>query len=467
MYRTLPFNSEISHQIEVVSMHATKAKGVTLWFLLLLVMPFAFLPSASAWTAGDEEAIFGHTFEEEYWTNDSLFVEGTAGNGSLTASFVHVGDFDAFLIAFNEFNHTDGTQMIAPYQLFGMHYITPENQEVFIGAVFAFLLVHNETFGSNQLPDVGNDDSWYVVPMANATTWPEYVPSVVPIPATKVGDNHYRFGMHYYNMTCRVVDANNPLFFLISLAAPILEVMISELTIQYDIRIGASGEVHTETLYTIGQVKELKLLGVELPPTEVICETMEISAVHFLSVFASDYSVVGTTTGNTIVAPTSTTPMDENVTIKVGASDERAFDLGFGRSYQTRNETTGLVVDSGLTALNTMLGVRLSDLILILWQAPLSGWLFAHMAYGLSTQMQNTYATVGAMVNNVNTAFTNTNWWYAVTFPTWNGLRVEQDPVYVAYTSLGAFTGGIDNIVLYGLILVGALAVIFIVMRRR
>ena len=209
-------------------MHATKAKGATLWVLLLLVLPFAFLPNASAWTAGDEEAIFGHTFEEEYWTNDSLFVEGTNGNGSLTASFVHVGDFDAFLIAFNEFNHTDGTQMIAPYQLFGMHFITPGNQEVFIGAIFAFLLVHNETYGSNDLPDVGNEPSWYVVPLANSSTWPEYTPSVVPIPATKLADNHYRMGMHYYNLTCRSVDANNPLGFWLSLAAPILEVVISE-----------------------------------------------------------------------------------------------------------------------------------------------------------------------------------------------------------------------------------------------
>jgi hypothetical protein len=446
-------------------MHASKSTFLTLWILLLLVMPFAMLPNASAWSAGDEKAVFGHTFSEDYWTNDSIIVQGANGNGSLTTSFVKVGDFQAFLIAFNEFNHTNGQQMIVPYQLFGMHFITPGNQEVFIGAVFAFLLVHNETYGNNQLPDIGatKDAAWYVVPIANATTWPEYVPSVVPIPATKLAENHYRMGMHYYNLTCRIVDATNPLGFWISLLNPILEVVISELTIQYDIVIEDTGAVHAETLYNIGQVQKLKLWGVDRVPSDIISDNMEVSAVHFLSIFSSQYSVVGTTSGNTIISPTNTTSMNENVTIEVGAH-ERAFDIGFGRSYSLVNETTDTTVNSSLTAINTLLGVRLSDLILILWQAPLSAWLFAHMAYGLSTQLQNTYSTVSGMVANVNTAFTNTNWWYAVTFPTWNGLRVEQDPVYTAYTNLGNTSSGS----IFGIIvIVGVIAVIVVLIRRR
>jgi hypothetical protein len=328
--------------------------------------------------------------------------------------------------------------------------------------------VHNETYGDNQLPDIGaaKDAAWYVVPVANSSTWPEYVPSVEPIPATKLSENHYRMGMRYHNLTCRIVDANNPLGFWLSLGFPILEVVISELTIQYDIVIESTGEVHSETLYTIGQVKELQLWGAEQNPSDIITENMEISAVHFLSIFASEYSVVGSTSGNTIASPTDTTPLDEDVTIEVGAN-ERAFDIGFGRSYDLINETTDAVASSGLTAINTLLGVRLSDLILILWQAPISAWLFAHMAYGLSTQLQSTYATVGGMVSNVNTAFTNTNWWYAVTFPTWNGLRVEQDPVYVAYTNLAAEPTGDSGGVVVVLLVVGIIGIIVMLRRRR
>jgi hypothetical protein len=445
-------------------MHAIKTKGATLWVLLLIVMPFVLLPTASAWTAGDEAAIFGHTFDEEYWTNDSLYVQGTDANGSLTASFVHVGGFDAFLIAVNEFT-ANGTDMIAPYQLFGMHFITPGNQEVFIGAVFTFLLVHNESYGSNQLPDMGHDDAWYVVPLASDDTWPEYTPAVEPIPATKLDDNHYRFGMRYYNLTCRIVDANNPVLFLATLANPVLQVVISELTIEYDITIDATGEVHAETLYTIGQVKELMFNEVEYPPSDIIVDSMEISAVHFLTVFTSEYTVVGATSGNTIQSPTQTTPLDEDISIEVGTRGERAFDIGFGRQYALFNETSGIFEATGLTALNTLLAPRLTDLILVLWQAPLSAFLFAHMAYGLSAQIRNDYATVGEMALNATSAFTTQSWWYAVTFPTWGGLRVEQDPVYVAYTNL-AMTGP-QNLIIFGILIVGALAVVFLVARRR
>jgi hypothetical protein len=329
--------------------------------------------------------------------------------------------------------------------------------------------VTNDTHNpEDNLPDVGNEPSWYVVPVANTSRFPGYEPSVEPIPATKLADDHYRFGMHYYNLTCRIIEANTPGGFWATLILPVLEVVISEITIQYDIRIEESGEVHTETLYTIGQVKEAKILGFDVEPSELVVETMEISAVHFLSVFASEYSVVGSTSGNTIASPTDTTPMDENVTIEVGSSGERAFDIGFGRSYDLVNETTDTTVSTGLTAINTLLGVRLGDLILIGWQAPLSAWLFAHMAYGLSTQMQNTYANVGAMVNNVNTAFTNTNWWYGVTFPTWNGLRVEQDPVYTAYTDLAITDdGGGGGVIAVLLLAAGLVAVIWICRRRR
>lgn len=451
-------------------MHATKCRILTLSVLILLVLPFAAMPMSNAWTAGDEAAVFGHTFTEEYWTNSSIRVEGADGtNSSFTASYVHVGDFSSFLIAFNNANKTDGTKVILPYQLFGMYFRTPENKEVFVGAIFAFLLAHNETYGDNNLPDMGHDDAWYVVPLASDNTWPEYTPSVVPIPATKIGDSHYRFGMHYYNLTCRVVDANTTGGFWGSLIFPILNVVISELAIQYDITIDASGQVHAETLYTIGQVQKLKLWGVEMAPTDVIGDKFEISAVHYLSIFTSKYNVTRSTTGNTIDPPTSTELLNDNISIRVGDDAERAFDIGMGRQYSLINESTNpwTTVSDSENALNCLLGARLSDLFLVAWQAPFSAWLLAHMAYGLSAQIRSTYTSVGDLAVHAvaGTAFHNSNWWYAVTFPEWNGLRVQQDPVYTAYTNLAAGSGGGVVVVLL-LAVVGVLVVVYIIRRR-
>ncbi|TFG34327.1 hypothetical protein EU527_03770 [Candidatus Thorarchaeota archaeon] len=452
-------------------MHANKCKVMTLWVVILLAMPFASVPLANAWEAGDEAAIFGYTFEEEYWTNDSIIIRNENGNASFTASYVHVEEFQSFLIAFNNANMTTGEKVILPYQLFGMHYKTPQNREVFIGAIFAFLLVHNESYGSNNLPDMGHDTAWYVVPFTNDTTY-GVEPSVVPMPATKLGEGHYRFGMHYYNLTCRIVSADTPLGFWLTLALPVMTVLLSELTIEYDIKIHEDGSVQAESLYTIGQVHEMEFLGTPVEPTDIIIDSMKISAVHYLSIFTSQYRVTRASNGNTITAPTATLPMDDNISIVVGTS-ERAFDIGLGRQYSLINETTNPwdVVSDNETAINCLLGARLSDLVLVAWQLPLSAFVFAHMAYGLSERVRTIYSSVGDMAQGTinGTAFVNSDWWYAVTFPEWNGLRVQQDPVYVAYTNLANTTatdGGAGGLVALLLIVVGVIAVIWLLRRR-
>jgi len=463
---------KFSYRTAVNPMHETYLRLASLSVVMALLLPTFAAPFISAYSPGDEAQVFGHTFDEEYWTNSSIFVEGENGNATLTASYVGVEEFSAFLIAFNEIKTNDGDELIVPYQLFGMHYKTPNNTEVFIGAIFAFLMIHNESYGNNDLPDVGNEESWYVVPVTgNGNPWPDVTPSVESINATKEGENHYRFGMRYTNLPARIVAATG-VNFLFTLGFPILTILISELEITYDIRIDDDGEVHAETLYTIGQVTRARWLGIfEADPADLINESLKISAVHYLSIWTSNYNVTRSSDGNTIAKPTDTEPMNDNITIRVGDDNERAFDIGFGRSYDLYNESTEpwTHIPGDYTALNALLAARASDFLLIAWQAPLSVFLFAHMAYALSAQLQSTYNNVQAMVNNAGTAFDNSQWWYAVTFPDWNGLRIQQDPVYVAYTSIAQ--GPTEPPRTLGLILVvGTVAVVIVVVviwRRR
>ncbi|MEM4735005.1 MAG: hypothetical protein QXS20_04725 [Candidatus Thorarchaeota archaeon] len=436
--------------------------------VLLLVVPASLTPLVVGYTPGDEAAVFGHTFAEDYWTNSSIPVRlGTGANATMTASYVRVSDFQAFLIAFNEIYTTEGLKFVLPYQLFGMHYLTPSNKEVFIGAIFAFLLVHNESYGNNNLPDVGNENAWFIVPLARDTSWPDVEADVEAIPVTVVEPYHFRFGMRYTNLTCRVVDANNPAGFWLSLLLPIMNILISEFVVQYDVRVGADGVVRAETLYTIGQVTRMKYLGFEIDPSLVIKDTMEISAVHYLSIFTSNYNVTRSSTGHTITPPTSTTPASDNITIKIGSS-ERAFDIGLGRRYSLYDESTTpwTLLGDDYQALNCLLGARRDDFALIAWQAPFSALIFAHMAYGLSARVRSMYAGVPQLAANAMNAFHNSQWWYAVTFPEWNGYRVQQDPTYVAYTNVSIAGGGGGGIIVIAAIVVGVVALVVIARRR-
>ncbi|NHJ13639.1 MAG: hypothetical protein EAX95_08180 [Candidatus Thorarchaeota archaeon] len=449
-------------------MHARKY--ITMALVMSLLLPTFIAPFATAsYIPGSEAAIFGHTFDEEYWTNSSLFIEGEeGGNASLTASYVGVGEFSAFLIAFNELYTVEGDKFTIPYQLFGMHYKTPENKEVFIGAIFAFLMAHIESYGDNNLPDVGHDQIYYVMPYGGEGNPWNVSSTTEPIEAIKLGENHYRFGMTYYNITARVIGGNNPIEFLIGLLAPVITVLISELTVEYDIVIDETGEVHAETLYTVGQVNNASIgLTTEFPVSEVLTSNWKLTAVHYLSIFTSNYRVVRSSTGNTVARPTGTVAFDDNLTIQVGNDNERAFDIGLGREYTLWNETTDPWTNNGTyNALNCLLQARLADRLLIAWQAPLSIFLFAHMGYALSEQLQNTYANVQEMVENAGTAFDNTQWWYGVAFPSWNGLRIEQDPAYTAYTNLAVTDDG-DGSGLGFLVIVGVIAIVVILAIRR
>ncbi len=450
---------------------------------MLLLLPLAAIPLASGYEPGDEAEIFGHTFTEEYWTNDSIEVATQKGNASFTASYVGVDDFQAFLLAFNKIVTNDSKEFQLPYQLFGMHYTTPEDQEVFIGAIFAFLLVHNESFGGNNLPDVGNEDTWICVPMSTGVPWNDVTPGVEAIPVSKIGDNHYRFGMRYTNMSVRIVATDSIGGFIATLLLPILTCLISELVVQYDVYIDTeTGQVHAETLYTIGQVTRAKWLGLfEAEPRDLINETFCVSAVHYLSVFTSNYRVANNATGNQLQPPTSTTPMTDNITIQVGSSNERAFDIGLGREYSLINESTDpwTTISESETALNSLLAAEKGDFALVGWQAPISAFLFSHMAYYLSPRIRNTYSDVEALVDNSETAFHDSQWWYAVTFPEWNGYRVQQDPTYTAYTNVieeptsTTDTGipptdgdGLGGIVILGIIAVVVIGLVMVCRRR-
>ena len=127
-----------------------------------------------------------------------------------------------------------------------------------------------------------------------------------------------------------------------------------------------------------------------------------------------------------------------------------------------------------------MLGARASDFLLIAWQAPHSAFLFAHAAYALSPNIRNQFGTVGDLAQNYTTSFHSSQWWYGVSFPEWNGLRVQQDPVYVAYSNIhtmdytttttdtepGDPDDGAGGLLFIAIIAVGVLCVVGILKRR-
>lgn len=417
---------------------------------MLVSSASAFPPAA--WQDGDEVAVFGHSFEEEYWTNESMSATGPeGGNVTFSASYVNYQNVQAFLLALNmvEKNNESGT---IPFQLFGMHYMTPEGQEVFIGAVLAFLMAFDDTYngtgpGSNGLPDPGNENVSYVIPFGIGSMLDgEYVPEVDVQAVEKLGEGHYRFGIQYTNLYAFVSE--NPLASLWLRTGYIAK--FSELTVSYEVRMdNETGEVTAETWYTIGEVTELWLvfLGIPFPlnPRD-IPDTMGISVVHFVTVLTSRYQgASGNTTGNTIDTGI-TSPIEEDIVLKVGDDNERAMKIGTRGTFDLINESTDYVVKEDQDAINAIIGANLVDLLLVGWQLGFAAGAMSVFAYALSDYVQESYGSPldlaqRSLLPANEDGFNAYPLWYAVSFPEWDGYRVVHDPVYTAYASFDTPAG--------------------------
>ena len=394
------------------------------------------------WEDGKEKEILGHTFEEESWTASP--VETTNDNGdkvTYSVSYLNYKNVQAFLVALNKVENENGTGVL-PYQMFGMHYYTPNNREVFIGALLAFFMAYDDTNGDG-IPNT-NENKTFVIPfgvekIANGT----YPPEVSAIKITKKGEGHWQFGMQYKNMYALVTPT--PLLPLLGWIAK-----FSELKITYDIKFNdETNEVTAETFYTVGQVKELwAFVGkwTKEESRENISLSLGLSAVHFVTIFTSRYKITGNNTGNTV----SSGIADEDVVIGVGEDNHRAFKIGFRGEYDLKDEVNGKTIETDKDAINILLQAKLIDLGFVAHQLAIAGGLFSIFAYALSDEVQDKYTSPRDLAEKSLRPFNPEGFgvhalWYAVCFPSFQGYRIEHDPQYTAYVTFNPEIGGEDE----------------------
>jgi len=410
------------------------------------------------WVSGIEREFFGHTFAESMWTNSSIIFD-TPNNETVqfVASYVNysedAGSFQAMLLALGIVENENGTQSTLPYQLFGLHYTTPDDRDFFVGSVLAFLFGFNDT-DHNGIPSPG-ENRFYIIPYGfnegNAT-----LPlTIEAVPAVQLEPGHYQFGISYKNLYGRLVSAKDTGEFLLSLLLNIFEITFSELTIIYDVKVNvATGEITTETYYTIGQVTEFRFLGVPVPNFHDALTDIGIGVAHAGVVLSPRY----------YVRPGSSSPViGENRTMVSITTDlagrNRAFTLGTRGSYDVYNETTGIptLIEAGLPAYSWLLIPQPIDGFLMLWQLPLSAIIFSIFAYAMSPYLQSLFPGPLSVYEHADWVFNSVAFWYGITFPESHGYRVVHDPVYTAFSNIGQAPS------LVGLILLGTISLIALI----
>ncbi len=413
----------------------------------------------TTWHQGDEYPLVGHYFSEEYWTNGSMFLKDNENESiKLAVSYLNSSGVEAFLVAVNGYtNKTTNTTVTIPYQMFGMHYLTNDSEEVFITANLAFLYAYLDDYNGTHdnsdgqlLPDpgLGQDDFYFVFPFGVTAENLTYQTVVEPHPVVKNGWGDYTFKISYYNMTAKVVPYAAGLGIFINWWLPFLFCRFSELTFEYHIHMdNQTGEVTAETFYTIGQVTDVWVLGVQFSGTDATAifndSRWTLGAAHFVNILTSQYNITTQNNMTYDISAGTTEFLDDNLTIAVGPDRERAFDLDFRGTFNLYNESDNdALVEANKPAYNLLLQPRLAAILLLAWQIPFSVEVFSIFAYSHSTQMQQTYSGPLAMLAAGRGDFSVTHLWYAVQFPDWQGYRVVHDPTYTAHVNLGLMVGG-------------------------
>jgi len=392
--------------------------------------------SAESWIEGLEKDTFGHTFQETSWYSTVNATTEKNETAQFGISFLNLGEVQAFLITLNHVQDNQSNVGVLPYQMFGMHYFTSEGQEVFVGALLAFLAVFEDKDGNN-IPGQ-SEKFFYVIPFgAGKVVNGTYPPTVTNMGVKKISDDHYQMGITFRNMYA--VASENPLLSAYLATGWVLQ--FSELSVIYDIRFDRdSGTVSAETYYEIGQITTLYavLLGIPFISQniqETIPDNYGIGAVHFTTVFTSNFRVVDEGTGSAL-----DTNRDQvvNGTVDIRTGDRRAFSVGLRGDYALLDERNGTMIAEDKDAYNMIMKAKVNDLLLVAWQLEFSANVFSAMAFGLSHQVRSHFGSADDLEKASKTpgaagGFGSQAFWYGVFFPGWEGYRVVHDPVYTAY----------------------------------
>jgi hypothetical protein len=365
------------------------------------------------------------------------------------------------LLALGVIENENGTQSTLPYQLFGLHFKTKGGRDIFAGSLLAFLFGFNDT-DDNGIPSPG-ENRFFIIPYGyNEGNVSEPV-TVEAIPVTKLGDDHYQFGIRYRNLYGRLVSANTEGEFLLTLLLPLFEITFSELTVIYDIQVDVeSGEITTETYYTIGQVSDFRFLGIPVPDFHDALEDIGIGVAHL--------GIILTTKFYARTAPsTPVSGVDQTIAnISTDAQGRnRAFTLSTRGTYDVLNESTEpfTTIDSGLPAVSWILTPEPMDLILLLWQLPISANIFSIFAYAMSDYLQRIFDGPLDVYNHAENVFNTAAFWFGITFPEARGYRVEHDPVYTAFSNIGQSAGVFGLVLIASVVLVALIIVVLRVVR--
>jgi hypothetical protein len=372
-------------------------------------------------------------------------------------TYINVGGFQLFYAGLLNATHNN-MNITIPIQTVFEHFKTPGGKDAITASSFLSLVAFRENGTSTVFPNSPDrSDSvfasfslGYTLTAFGTHPVPTYVANAQIIPLKSTDSNHWTWGLNYTNLNSiwwRIYP--NPLLPLWDSSTPFAFAQYSQLSFTYTLAIDPNAKTATlTTSYTVGQITDLYLLTTtprvlhlnatgtyDLTGVQRGAQTVyqylaqngyKLSIVQsHMAVLANTSTSDSTTSGSSVDNNNETDVTHTSVTT-VASDNEKVFTTNFGvkSNYQLYNSTSGTQTSYNVT---TRTANRPA------WGGnPVYGVQNAFMSF-LPLFVYHVDPTLFQAARTGMVSFRVASYLYIISYPTWSGYKIVNDPQYEAF----------------------------------
>ncbi len=472
---------------------------LALGFLMLLV----FIPrptSADTVTSTDFQAqsfsktVDWYDYVRQYALQNGFQVPNTTDHAYIYANYINVGGFQLFYTGLVNATH-NGLFVTIPLQTLFEHFKTPNGKDAITASSFVSLVSFRENSTSDIYPNSPDyHDEVYAsfslgVNLAALTGHPvpSYVATSTVIPLTSTDSNHWTWGLDYTNLNAIWWKINpDPLLPWWDPNIPRGLAQYTELKFTYSLAIDPSTKTATlTTSYTIGRMTDLWILTTNpaihlnstgtynlngsLNNTQTVYQFLNAKQ-YKLSVVLSQKTILAShtvtdkdTSGASVDGDNSTDVSHTAITTKAD-DGESVFKSDFGSkpTYQLYNYTSDPTQTNSATYntnTRTVSRPAWGGNPVFYFQNKFMGFLPLFVAHVDPALIQQAKAGL--------VSFSITDYLYIVSYPTWGGYRIVNDPSYTAFYEPASNIGLLTSIFIAVAVAAGVGGVFAFLFRRK
>ena len=438
-----------------------------------------------------------YDYVRQYAAANGFTPPNSTEHAYIYANYINVGGFPLFSAGLVNVTHNDVNFVTIPLQTFFEHYKTPSGKDVITASSFISLVAFRENSTTDvypSSPDKGDENyaSFSLGVNLTAVTghkMPSPVSTARIIPLNSTDSNHYSWGLKYTNLNAMWWKVNpdpDPLVRCCVPSTPRGLAQYTELTFNYALAIDPNSKTATlTTSYTVGRITDLWIIttspAVHMNSTgtynldgtarnsTTVYQYMAAKQLKLSIVLSQKAIIAGTTTTNkddsgaSVDNDNSTDVTDTAVNTAAG-DGERAFRADFGvkpqyNLYNYTKDPTEATYAAYNANTRTVNRAGWGGNPVFWFQNAFMGFLplfVAHVDPGLIQQART------GMVG-----FSVTDYLYIVSYPTWGGYRIVNDPAYTAYYKPASNLGFLTAIFIAVAVAAGVGGVFAFIFRRR